>query len=170
MKAIKPETRLGPVKDWGDVSQAIMFHQVRKYLLRLDERKEHAKFWRPSVLLLINNQHDLNSPIIKFCNCLKKGGLYVLGSVVVGDMDILNKEILALRRSMMTMIQREKIKALPQVSIAPDARLGYQNLMLCSGLGGMRPNTVVLPLIDSDVKCVTNDRGYYQVRFLPSHV
>eukprot|EP00939_MAST-03C_sp_MAST-3C-sp1_P000184 g184.t1 len=133
----------GPRKDWGDLSQALMWHQVRKYVLMLDTKK-HAKFWRPSYLLLVNDigAHGL----VDFCEKSKKGGLFLIGNVMVGDVFALADSCRNLRHKWVEQIRGSHIKALPKVTIAPSTRLGYQFLMISSGIGGLDLNTVVLPL------------------------
>ena len=71
-----------PPKPWGDVSQSLIYHQVRKYLLRL--KQEHVKFWRPQILLFVTNL-DEQYKMVSFCNSLKKGALFVLGHVLVTE-------------------------------------------------------------------------------------
>ena len=131
---------------WGDVTQSLIFHQVRKYLLRLDERLEHSKLWRPSILLFAD-KYDV--ALIDFCNNLKKGGLYIIGTTLKGDFTNVIKVLKQIKKNWLTFIDKNNIKAFPQISVCNDDNLrkGYENLLLLSGLGAMEPNTIVLPII-----------------------
>ena len=133
----------GPVTQWGDVSQALMFHQVRKLLLMLGERP-HAKYWRPNMLVLTD---DVNSAVLGFCNNIKKGGLLVVGDVIIGTMEDKYADVKVKRQQWRETYKLLGIKAFSHVTAARSARDGYQFLLTCGGLGGLDVNTVVIPLL-----------------------
>ncbi|SPO30653.1 related to Na-K-Cl cotransporter [Ustilago trichophora] len=132
-----------PPKPWGDVTRNITYHFVRKYLLRLDERKGHVKYWRPQILLLANNPRSEWNLII-FCNSLKKGALYVLGHVLKGEFTECLAELRKQQVAWLKLVDITGIKSFVDVVIAKDEREGARNLILSCGLGGMRPNIVVM--------------------------
>ena len=132
-----------PPKPWGDVSHNVTYHFVRKYLLRLDERKGHVKYWRPQILLLANDPRKEWNLII-FCNSLKKGALYILGHVLQGQFYDCLPELRQTHLEWLKLVDVSGVKGFVDVVIARDVREGARNLILSCGLGGMRPNIIVL--------------------------
>lgn len=134
---------LCPPKRWGDVSQNLIYHQVRKYLLRL--KPEHIKFWRPHIILLINDPRR-QTRLVQFCNSMKKGSLYILGHVIVTENFDSGVDEARLQQQAWTnyISETSRIKAFLQLSVSPSLVWGIRNLILSAGLGGMRPNIAIL--------------------------
>jgi len=139
---------------WGEVTNSILFHQVRKFLLRIDEEEAaHSKLWRPSVIFIVD---DLSGPQLDFCNTIKKGGLYIIGIPLVGDIDTLNKSAVNFRSEWVEVIKQFGLKAFPSVACGLDVRDLYYNLALSSGLGVLKANIVVMNLPRSILRAQSN--------------
>eukprot|EP00095_Tigriopus_kingsejongensis_P002400 snap_masked-scaffold934_size79169-processed-gene-0.6 protein:Tk02400 transcript:snap_masked-scaffold934_size79169-processed-gene-0.6-mRNA-1 annotation:"solute carrier family 12 member 9" len=131
-------------KDWGSLSQGIIFHTVRKYLLLLHPDKNHVKYWRPNILLLVGNARK-SCALMDFTNALKKSGMYFLGHVSVAKMDELLVDPVKKNLSKyQKLIDHLKIKAFIELTIGESLRHGIQNLICLAGLGVMKPNTIML--------------------------
>ncbi|KAL4755311.1 hypothetical protein BDW72DRAFT_57274 [Aspergillus terricola var. indicus] len=131
-----------PPKPWGDVSQSLIYHQVRKYLLRL--KQEHVKFWRPQILLFVNDLED-EFKLVAFCNSLKKGALFVLGHIIVtDDFSFAVPEARRQQSTWTKLVEGLKVKAFVNIAVSPSVEWGVRNIVLNSGLGGMRPNIVII--------------------------
>lgn len=156
----------GRKTDWGDLSQALVYHQVRKFLLKLDKSKFHTKFWRPSFLLLLCNDLDLQSfTLLGFLEKSKKGGLFIIGAVVVGSIREMRGVQKRLKEVWLTKIRTAGLKAFPQIAVAEDPRQAYQVLVSCSGLGGLDCNTVVLPLLTPAMNRSSTAEELFSPRF-----
>lgn len=96
-------------------------------------------------ILLFVNDPRRSWKLIQFCNAMKKGGLYVLGHIIVtAEFQESFPEVRKQQTAWMKYIDFSRIKAFPQVAIAPTFEWGARNVVLSAGLGGMRPNIAVI--------------------------
>ncbi|XP_020708843.1 solute carrier family 12 member 4 isoform X2 [Athalia rosae] len=138
----------GAEKEWGDGIRGLALSAARYSLLRLEEGPPHTKNWRPQILILAKLTDDLvpkYRKLFAFASQLKAGkGLAVCASCISGDYSKSSGEAMAAKQSLQKTMDEEKVKGFVDVLVAKSVVDGLSCLVQTTGLGGMKPNTVIL--------------------------
>eukprot|EP00792_Barthelona_sp_PAP020_P010470 TRINITY_DN389_c0_g1_i1.p1 TRINITY_DN389_c0_g1~~TRINITY_DN389_c0_g1_i1.p1 ORF type:complete len:885 (+),score=193.14 TRINITY_DN389_c0_g1_i1:57-2711(+) len=153
-----------PDVNWGTVVEAKTYIDAILSSLKLQALPSHVKTYRPQYLVLCGNPSE-RSHLIAFVRTLWKGmGATIVANVVVKP-DLKPSEHFAtiaarqqLEREILTQyLIEEDIKAFGEAVVADSLRSGVQSLLQSAGIGGMRPNVVVLGLRHFSVEELTID-------------
>ncbi|XP_043583193.1 solute carrier family 12 member 4 isoform X2 [Bombus pyrosoma] len=138
----------GAEKEWGDGIRGLALSAARYSLLRLEEGPPHTKNWRPQILILAKLTDDLvpkYRKLFAFASQLKAGkGLTICVSCIGGDYIQNTGRILAAKVNLRKTMGEEKVKGFVDVLVVRDVVDGLSSLIQTTGLGGMKPNTVIL--------------------------
>ncbi|CAH1393152.1 unnamed protein product [Nezara viridula] len=138
----------GAEKEWGDGIRGLALSAARYSLLRLEEGPPHTKNWRPQILIL-SELTDEYIPkyrkVFTFASQLKAGkGLTICVAVIPGEFCGCAGEAMAAKRSLRKVMEEEKVKGFVDILVANNVPEGISHLVQTTGLGGMKPNTVIL--------------------------
>ncbi|XP_063696209.1 solute carrier family 12 member 7 isoform X4 [Culicoides brevitarsis] len=138
----------GAEKEWGDGIRGLALSAARYSLLRLEEGPPHTKNWRPQILVLCKLNNDFKpkyKKLISFASQLKAGkGLTVTVSCIEGDYSKRSGDAIAAKEYMKKYIKDERVKGFVEVLCTKDVAEGLSHIIQTIGLGGMKPNTVIL--------------------------
>ncbi|KAK6642647.1 hypothetical protein RUM43_004149 [Polyplax serrata] len=138
----------GAEKEWGDGIRGLALSAARYSLLRLEEGPPHTKNWRPQILILAKPTDELSPKyrkIFSFAAQLKAGkGLTVCVSAISGEYAKNSGEALAAKQNLRKVMEEERVKGFAEVVVARSIPDALSHLVQTTGLGGMKPNTVIL--------------------------
>jgi amino acid transporter len=129
---------------FGDINSGLLFERTRKNLLKLERTLYHPKNWRPIVLAMSGGGYNrLNLSMYGYW--LTQGnGILNIGQVISGNAAEQTKRIANQEQILEKFITEEELDAFPNIVAAPCLSDGIEYLIQCSGLGALRPNTLLL--------------------------
>lgn len=129
---------------WGDINSGVAFERARRSLLRLEQEAYHPKNWRPLVLALSRSGWTRPHLAI-YGHWLTAGhGILTLAQVVHGDTKDHAERQAAYEKTLRQFIRKQELQAFPAVVVADNLSDGLDALIQSHGIGGIRPNTILL--------------------------
>lgn len=129
---------------WGDINSGVAFERVRRSLLRLEQEAYHPKNWRPLVVALSGSGWTRPHLAI-YGHWITAGhGILTLAHIVHGDIEDHAERQAAYEKTLRQFIRKQELQAFPAVVVAEYLSDGLEALIQCHGIGGLRPNTILL--------------------------
>ena len=129
---------------WGDLASGLAFQRARGALIRLEGEKYHPKNWRPAILALSGGAWNRNHLAEYACALAAGRGVVSLAQVLLGDLETLTNHREEAERLLRKHLREKDLCGFPVVVAEENLEKGVRALLQCHGLGGLRPNTLLL--------------------------
>jgi hypothetical protein len=143
----------GGTADWGSGLDGIRFNLALSSVLALERQAAHKVNWRPQVLVLykIHVAGELHGTkhheIIEFYSQLRHSkGMCIVAAVLEGDPGVAEDLMKAQmeKELIKAILVEEDVLGFAEVVVSPDWGTGTNYILQLTGLGGLKPNTVML--------------------------
>lgn len=129
---------------WGNVGSGVAYQRARVALLKLEQERFHPKNWRPSILALSGGAYNRVHLATYAWWLTRKSGVVTIAQIIRGDLDKLLDRQREAESILRKFIRTERLGAFPVVVVDENMHAAVQALLQCHGLGGLRPNTLML--------------------------
>ncbi|XP_065911797.1 solute carrier family 12 member 2-like [Dysidea avara] len=131
-----------PDVNWGSYGQAFHYSQVLRSLRKMETVEEHVKNYRPQLLVLTGPPSSRPDLVYFAYHISKDVGSMICGEVLQGNL-LHNRQALLSNRQNKWLNQRN-LQAFYHNIAANSIRDGVSAMLQLTGIGKMRPNTVVM--------------------------
>ncbi|XP_078608501.1 solute carrier family 12 member 1-like isoform X7 [Branchiostoma floridae x Branchiostoma japonicum] len=132
-----------PDVNWGSSAQAQMYTDALKATLKLGSVGDHIKTYRPQLLVLTGAPHHRPPLVDLGSHITKEVGLMICGQVIQGELTQANIRKCTSQKENKWM-QKRKVKGFTSVVCSPNLRTGVQSMLQLTGMGKMRPNSILM--------------------------
>ena len=129
---------------WGDMNSGFSFQRARNALLKLEQEAYHPKNWRPSILAMSGGAWNRSNLAHYACLFSSNRGIVSLAQIMTGELEDRFVRRAEAEKLMRKFIREEKLPAFPVVVVDEDFTAGLKALLQVHGIGGLRPNTLLL--------------------------
>lgn len=128
---------------FGDARHGFYYSRTRDNLFTLAQMPIHSKNWRPTIIVFSGNPSN-RLTLVKYADWLGSGrGIITLAGILTGEfnqmIDTRKKQLEALQ----TFIRENRIRAFPEVLVAPGFELGLNQFLQVTSIGPIKPNVVL---------------------------
>ncbi|KRZ58376.1 Solute carrier family 12 member 6 [Trichinella nativa] len=138
-------------KEWGDGLRGFALSTAQYSLLQIeDNQNQHPKNWRPQLLVLLKmdgKRENVNAKMLQLAGQLKAGqGLTIVASIVEGDPGHVEdrKMAEAIKQDLKKQLKEAKVRGFINVVLCEHLSENISTLIQSIGIGGLRPNTVIV--------------------------
>eukprot|EP00073_Rattus_norvegicus_P035406 XP_008760364.1 PREDICTED: solute carrier family 12 member 1 isoform X1 [Rattus norvegicus] len=133
-----------PDVNWGSSTQALSYVSALDNALELTTVEDHVKNFRPQCIVLTGGPMTRPALLDITHAFTKNSGLCICCEVFVGPRKLCVKEMNSGMAKKQAWLMKNKIKAFYAAVAADCFRDGVRSLLQASGLGRMKPNTLVI--------------------------